>query len=109
VRCFFFPMLRPPPRPTPFPYTTLFRSLAAQIRRAVKLRRAARVRRPGWAGAGRAAAGAARGRELEPLDPGAAQLGRGARRRDGQDRKSTRLNFQSRRDLVCRLLLEKKK
>src|SRR5204863_6311715 len=65
-------MIRPPPRSTLFPYTTLFRSSGA--------------RPPGNVG------GPARG--------GAAGTGR------SEEHTS---ELQSRRDLVCRLLLEKKK
>src|SRR5206468_6708519 len=38
-------MLRPPPSPTPFPYTTLFRSDRRAVRRAVLDRRQPRHRR----------------------------------------------------------------
>src|SRR2546425_9477604 len=74
-------MIRRPPRSTLFPYTTLFRS-----------------------GAAAAAIGAAlRGLALQFAQADAAVL-------DAQalDRKSTRLNS-SQSNLVCRLLLEKKK
>src|SRR3712207_8621738 len=38
MRAFFFLMIRPPPRPTLFPYTTLFRSLSlAGISRMVSM------------------------------------------------------------------------
>src|SRR6266496_6090181 len=82
---FFFLMIRRPPRSTLFPYTTLFRS---------------RPRRPGCA-------------RREPRCPP-----RTAGRRAACRRPSTRTaprseehtsELQSRRDLVCRLLLEKKK
>src|SRR5260221_10729340 len=96
-------MIRRPPRSTLFPYTTLFRSPGAAPRH-----RAGAGRGGCPAGAGQPAAGAAHRR----------------------DRKSTRLNsshtvisyavfclkkkehtseLQSHSDLVCRLLLEKKK
>src|SRR6266496_5704613 len=68
--CFFFLMIRRPPRSTLFPYTTLFRSSPRHPR------------------AGR------RGRRCEP------------RRARSEEHTS---ELQSRRDLVCRLLLEKKK
>src|SRR5436309_8290961 len=92
-------MLRPPPRSTLFPYTTLFRSLEG---RAIHRRRLGRPRARaddgllvGAAPAGRAhpSRGRAHGRPLPRV----------------QDRKSTRLNSRSRENLVCRLLLEKKK
>src|SRR5438105_10082463 len=82
-------MTRRPPRSTLFPYTTLFRSAAARPAQA----RRERVRR--------------RLRHRLHLD-GAAQA---LRRRPGQDRRSEEhtSELQSRVDLVCRLLLEKKK
>src|SRR5260221_10763863 len=73
---FFFLMIRRPPRSTLFPYTTLFRSLAA--------RRAPRL----CAGAGRA--------HLR------------LRKQLGRSEEHTS-ELQSHSDLVCRLLLEKKK
>src|SRR3712207_8824784 len=84
----FFLMIRRPPRSTLFPYTTLFRSDSImQLRGVVHAhrdeRRMQRDRRK-----------AARG---HPLGASA-----------GSDRKSTRLNSQSRQYLVCRLLLDKK-
>src|SRR5258707_10611518 len=78
---FFFLMIRRPPRSTLFPYTTLFRSLAAAraaASRSGSRERAARCR------ARRAARG--RGRSEEHTS-----------------------ELQSRQYLVCRLLLEKKK
>src|SRR6266403_2610440 len=76
---FFFLMIRRPPRSTLFPYTTLFRS--------PRLPGAPRPGRAGGAGA------------LRP-----------ARRSGGRGRSEEHTSeLQSRRDLVCRLLLEKKK
>src|SRR5690349_24155753 len=72
-------MIRPPPRSTLFPYTTLFRS--HDPHRAP--RRSARVRRR------------------------ARRRGGPPRRRARSEEHTSEL--QSRRDLVCRLLLEKKK
>src|SRR5262245_62571189 len=78
--CFFFLMIRRPPRSTLFPYTTLFRSSSS------------------WATAsGSAPARASCSTGCPPA---------GAARRD---RKSTRLNSSHLGNLVCRLLLEKKK
>src|SRR2546428_7404500 len=81
---FFFLMIRRPPRSTLFPYTTLFRSGACRESLS----------------------------DIAPALYGARVSGsrhqQGERRRLS-DRKSTRLNSQSRSDLVCRLLLEKKK
>src|SRR5690349_23071187 len=77
---FFFLLIRPPPTSTLFPYTTLFRSQNADCE---SLADGGKDRAPG---------NSKRHRE----------------RKEIRDRKSTRL-LQSRRDLVCRLLLEKKK
>src|SRR6266496_4896505 len=77
---FFFLMIRRPPRSTLFPYTTLFRSARHRAGR--------RHCQP--AGAGR--------RHCRPAGP----------RPAGRSEEHTS-ELQSRRDLVCRLLLEKKK
>src|SRR5438874_8097161 len=86
---FFFLQIRRPPRSTLFPYTTLFRSRGARARRSRA--RAARHRT-------RYREASARARR----DGGA----RGARADRSEEHTS---ELQSRRDLVCRLLLEKKK
>src|SRR5690349_23281199 len=91
-------MLRPPPRSTLFPYTTLFRSARERdVLRALPRRDAGAARTSGLRDGRRAVARAAR---------------RGpphrARRRAGRSEEHTS-ELQSRRDLVCRLLLEKKK
>src|SRR5256885_15032322 len=78
--CFFFLMIRRPPRSTLFPYTTLFRSLS----------RAARAR--------------ARGRAA--LGPSGAHETRRAPAPRSEEHTS---ELQSPCNLVCRLLLEKKK
>src|SRR5438132_12889151 len=86
---FFLSTLRRPPRSTLFPYTTLFRSL-----------RAARARaRPRAAGdpARRRRSAAGRGRRARLPRPAA----------DRSEEHTSEL--QSHSDLVCRLLLEKKK
>src|SRR3712207_7075393 len=90
--CFFFLMIRRPPRSTLFPYTTLFRSVRrAEHRVACERVRVARVRRAGDPREGRA--GAER-----------------ARARDHHERSEEHTSeLQSRQYLVCRLLLEKKK
>src|SRR6266496_4805891 len=75
-------MIRRPPRSTLFPYTTLFRSPPAR-RCARRFRGAVRSRAPGRSPA------------------------RGRRWRWRSEEHTSEL--QSRRDLVCRLLLEKKK
>src|SRR5688572_32764405 len=67
--CFFFLMIRRPPRSTLFPYTTLFRS----------------------EGSGRAARGCRR-RARRRYALGPLRAARLLRRRDREDRKSTRLN-----------------
>src|SRR5690349_22210328 len=96
-------MLRRPPRSTLFPYTTLFRS-GGRARRQLPVRAAVAVARARDApGDGRTGGRthAARGRyHLELL-----------RRRPGAHARSEEhtSELQSRRDLVCRLLLEKKK
>src|SRR5690349_24769321 len=96
--CFFFflLMIRRPPRSTLFPYTTLFRSGSTAARRTARfpanrrppapVRPAAAARRKVHADSDRDAMSAARARSEEHTS-----------------------ELQSRRDLVCRLLLEKKK
>src|SRR5438067_7028415 len=78
VFVFFFLMIRRPPRSTLFPYTTLFRSVAAVGQDAV------------------------RGAQVVLVGQGG---GEGAERRSEEHTSE----LQSRFDLVCRLLLEKKK
>src|SRR5437660_5468735 len=82
-------MIRPPPRSTLFPYTTLFRSM---LDRMVNLERAH------WA---KVTEGVSR----DALDRGVAQLTalQGVRSEEHTS------ELQSRGHLVCRLLLEKKK
>src|SRR5690349_23122728 len=82
-------MIRRPPRSTLFPYTTLFRSSAVTAPEAVDLQR------------GRDEADAA-----PRLQPRLRQLADGAIDPRSEEHTS---ELQSRRDLVCRLLLEKKK
>src|SRR5258705_9207616 len=77
---FFFLMIRRPPRSTLFPYTTLFRSLAA----------------------GTPVAGAVTCRRPQCRSPAAAEGG-------PQRSEEHTSELQSLRHLVCRLLLEKKK
>src|SRR2546421_7047231 len=91
-------MIRRPPRSTLFPYTTLFRS-----RRAGAARVAARPRRRAHAGrlAARTRARAARVRARLRR-----HVGELAQRARSEEHTS---ELQSRSDLVCRLLLEKKK
>src|SRR5438874_12520099 len=89
---FFFLMLRRPPRSTLFPYTTLFRSAAAAPRRAVTDVLEARRR--------------AHDIEVVFLQRNIPQQAHGAVGERSEEHTS---ELQSRRDLVCRLLLEKKK
>src|SRR2546422_2014283 len=84
-------MIRRPPRSTLFPYTTLFRSRGEPV-----------VPRA-WAAAAGAELGQHAQHRAELRRPSAVDGGL------ARDRKSTRLNSQSRLHLVCRLLLEKKK
>src|SRR5206468_10477818 len=89
---FFFLILPRPPSSTLFPYTTLFRSIRA--------RAAAPASWPGGAGGG--------GQSLHPavrLSGGRAAAA-GVLRNRSEEHTS---ELQSRSDLVCRLLLEKKK
>src|SRR5690349_22042805 len=81
-------MIRPPPRSTLFPYTTLFRSArtGGRVRARAGRWRARRCERGG------------RARALSRVDVLA--------RARSEEHTS---ELQSRRDLVCRLLLEKKK
>src|SRR5690349_22527039 len=81
-------MIRRPPRSTLFPYTTLFRSQRRPPRRAGR-------------------AGRARGARRDPL-PRPSRRPRHRAVGDGRSEEHTS-ELQSRRDLVCRLLLEKKK
>src|SRR5690349_22426257 len=92
-------MVRRPPRSTLFPYTTLFRS--EDVEELLDHRHIAQL---GNRLTARMQPAALAERD-QLLDDRAQVLGLG----QGRDRKSTRLNSQSRRDLVCRLLLEKKK
>src|SRR5438552_6121271 len=85
---FFFFMLRPPPRSTLFPYTTLFRSGPGAIHDA-----------PQDGGGWRVGMRAQRGRRTNPTN---------ARKYCGRSEEHTS-ELQSPDHLVCRLLLEKKK
>src|SRR2546430_10123078 len=98
---FFFLMIRRPPRSTLFPYTTLFRSTNCRIGPSTRLRGS-------WA------------RRLRTLSSRSILRGCcwGAGRIDRDDKVRNRLDqrseehtseLQSQSNLVCRLLLEKKK
>src|SRR5690349_22864754 len=84
---FFFLMIRRPPRSTLFPYTTLFRS---RVERGVVAQGYQRVER------------FRRALDLDVVERVAAELAVGRSEEHTSE-------LQSRRDLVCRLLLEKKK
>src|SRR2546421_5671614 len=86
---FFFLMIRRPPRSTLFPYTTLFRSHDGGAARR---------------GAGRGHRAAHRGPAVRGARP---DRGDRTHRRPRSEEHTSEL--QSRSDLVCRLLLEKKK
>src|SRR5258707_2938866 len=88
--CFFFLMIRRPPRSTLFPYTTLFRSRASRRRRRRSGRDPARSECPH--------------RSLREFQTTTAPDRRGAVRRSEEHTSE----LQSRQYLVCRLLLEKK-
>src|SRR2546430_11110255 len=90
---FFFLMIRRPPRSTLFPYTTLFRSHRDGDRRARRLGdpREPRPRRAPARGAGRA------------RDDGGVAVSLSRRSEEHTS------ELQSQSNLVCRLLLEKKK
>src|SRR5688572_31295028 len=91
-------MIRRPPRSTLFPYTTLFRSNASgETPIAARAHRGASSSRPGVrAGGARGGAGAKRRRYLLP-----------PQRHLRSEEHTSELQSQS--NLVCRLLLEKKK
>src|SRR2546426_6904262 len=94
---FFFLMIRRPPRSTLFPYTTLFRSVPAGIEQA---RKAVAVEIDQPVGAGRQCAG-----NRVAFDR---QLPKRARAVGCRSEEHTS-ELQSPCNLVCRLLLEKKK
>src|SRR5690349_23743594 len=89
-------MIRRPPRSTLFPYTTLFRSQLVRTHQTFLYETA---RRPGDAALGPA-------RDRQPVDNPYLQLAVGIMQTRSEEHTS---ELQSRRDLVCRLLLEKKK
>src|SRR5438067_3900790 len=91
---FFFLMIRRPPRSTLFPYTTLFRSAVDSMSGSGRA-----GRRMSWRPSGRR-------RRARPSAP--TSWSRCSRRCGGRSEEHTS-ELQSRFDLVCRLLLEKKK
>src|SRR5260370_11530991 len=90
-------MIRRPPRSTLFPYTTLFRSLHSAARRGSLRSPAA----PAPAASGARQGGVARAGDSRP--PRRLSAGAGARSEEHTAELQSHLN------LVCRLLLEKKK
>src|SRR5690606_42021242 len=100
----FFSLLRPPPRPTLFPYTTLFRSRARGLSR---LRR--RGQRVVAAPAARAYGTHAPARDRRGDRRGGARLADAAADTLRPRSEEHTSELQSRENLVCRLLLEKKK
>src|SRR2546430_8460747 len=98
---FFFLMIRRPPRPTLFPYTTLFRSLSTPV--TLGNGQPEPLELPSLLEIGRRAAQLA---EREAIERVLAQT-RWNRRQARSDEHTSELQSQS--NLVCRLLLEKKK
>src|SRR2546422_6341436 len=97
-------MIRRPPRSTLFPYTTLFRSLLATLGDSLALCRAS-TSASGFAGA-KFDVGAYQREEIALTEVDA----QGRRRRgEGFRSEEHTSELQSRLQLVCRLLLEKKK
>src|SRR2546430_11946027 len=95
---FFFLMIRRPPRSTLFPYTTLFRSFGRMRQHAVVI---AELHHD---------APAQRHREGQLAVPEAVEIQRPVRARQARDRSEEHTSeLQSQSNLVCRLLLEKKK
>src|SRR5438874_3161949 len=93
----FFLMIRRPPRSTLFPYTTLFRSTSSSDGSQDVHPRRSRFPQAGHSVQGHHAA------------PEIARGVRFHRQRTGRRSEEHTSELQSRRDLVCRLLLEKKK
>src|SRR5687768_18257407 len=87
--CFFFLMIRRPPRSTLFPYTTLFRSKRLVIM-------------GGTSGMGLSAA-------IACINEGAQVVVTGRNEETARRSEEHTSELQSRLHLVCRLLLEKKK
>src|SRR5690349_23770556 len=90
--CFFFLMIRRPPRSTLFPYTTLFRSRSAALSLNLSSRPIVTIPLAKRGGP----------HDAPSLSASVSTL------RSGRSEEHTS-ELQSRRDLVCRLLLEKKK
>src|SRR5256885_12046061 len=93
MHLFFFLMIRRPPRSTLFPYTTLFRSVRVEAACRVAGNDTDRLEREG--------------RAAVPLRAAAARCAAPARHQPRSEEHTSEL--QSPCNLVCRLLLEKKK
>src|SRR5207249_10473875 len=99
---FLFSLLRPPPRPTLFPYTTLFRSWSCD-------RSPTTATHPPTSTRALASSNPCCWKTRTPISNGF-RCPRSGRRTDGRSRSEEHTSeLQSRFDLVCRLLLEKKK
>src|SRR3712207_8008685 len=96
IYCFFFLMIRRPPRSTLFPYTTLFRSVDEPRELHGDRRRAGHR-------SARAEVGPQRPADSQHVDPGVLPEALVLRSEEHTS------ELQSRQYLVCRLLLEKKK
>src|SRR2546426_10185747 len=105
---FFFLMIRRPPRSTLFPYTTLFRSRAGELA-ACWLRCAAALPVKVGLPLGAAHMVYNAGKEVVLLDAADRGLGSAARRLARIRSEEHTSELQSPCNLVCRLLLEKKK
>src|SRR3712207_7761332 len=103
--CFFFLMIRRPPRSTLFPYTTLFRSGELHHR----ARRCAGVERQARAAAGFANRGEGVVRVRRRLEVNGDRVGPRVGESLHLRSEEHTSELQSRQYLVCRLLLEKKK
>src|SRR3712207_7357044 len=99
--CFFFLMIRRPPRSTLFPYTTLFRSAGVQPLPDVERGGPAPADRRAGRGAGRGVTVPAVADDGKSVDGVVKGFGRRSEEHTSE--------LQSRQYLVCRLLLEKKK
>src|SRR3712207_9456853 len=94
--CFYFLMIRRPPRSTLFPYTTLFRSCAKK-----------RYASPSSSGQGRSGGRSGKPPSFDaPTGRAASSTGRRSSLIERSEEHTSEL--QSRQYLVCRLLLEKK-
>src|SRR3989449_4325685 len=108
VVCFFFLMIRHPPRSTLFPYPTLFRSATPQSRRwrSASSRRSTRCAR--WCALQRLVGDGREGGALPARLRSPRRRTRTGANGDEQRSEEHTSELQSRLHLVCRLLLEKK-